>query len=124
MMILKRIGLFILTNLAVVIVAGIILSLVQIFFKINVTAYGFNYIGLFIFALIYGFVGATISLFLSKWIAKRTYNIQIFDPNNLHELSNNEKVVYDIIREISNRHGIKMPEVGVYQSPEANAFAT
>lgn len=111
-------------NMAVLFIANIVLIIVQNVFGINVTAYGFNYTSIFIFALVFWFTGSFISLFLSKWMAKRSYGIQLFDQNNLSSLSDKEKLVYDVVRELSNKHGISMPEVGVFQAPDANAFAT
>jgi heat shock protein HtpX len=61
---------------------------------------------------------------MSKWSAKRAYNIQLFSADNLSSLDRKEKLVYDIVLDIANKHGISMPEVGVYNAPDANAFAT
>ncbi|MDP5039056.1 MAG: protease HtpX, partial [Candidatus Gracilibacteria bacterium] len=79
---------------------------------------------LLIFAGIVGFTGAFISLFLSKWMAKFSHNIKLFDYNNISSLSSKEKLVFDIVEKISSNNNIKMPEVGIYESPEPNAFAT
>lgn len=61
---------------------------------------------------------------MSKWTAKRMYSIKTITSEDLHNLSTKEKIVYDVVREISNKHGITMPEVGVYEGIEMNAFAT
>ena len=124
MTLIKRVFLFLAMNMAVLIVANIVLAIVQSVFWINVTAYGYNYTSIFIFALVFGFTGSFISLFLSKWMAKRSYGIQLFDQNNLSSLNDKEKLVYDVVRELSNKHGISIPEVWVFQAPDANAFAT
>jgi heat shock protein HtpX len=57
-------------------------------------------------------------------MAKRTYGIILFDPNNLSTLTSKQKLVFDTVREISNKNGIKLPEVGIYEAQDANAFAT
>ncbi len=57
-------------------------------------------------------------------MAKRAYGITLFDPNNLSSLTSKQKLVFDTVREISNKHGIKLPEVGIYEAEDANAFAT
>lgn len=121
---LKRIFLFILTNLAVVFLINIILIIVSSVFNINVTAYGGSYTSIFIFALIVGFSGAFISLMISKWTAKRAYKIDIITQNDFSRISSKEKLVYDTVLDIANSHGIKTPEVGIYQSRDPNAFAT
>lgn len=120
----KRIVLFLLTNLAVIIVLNIVLAVIQAFFWINLSWYGLNIPAILTFAATVWFTGAIVSLFMSKWTAKRAYNIQIFNPDNLSTLSSKEKIVYDIVRDIANRHGITTPEVGVYEASDINAFAT
>jgi heat shock protein HtpX len=79
-------------------------------------------IGLLITATIIGFAGAFISLFLSKWSAKRAYSITIIEDGNI---SNEKlKLVYDTVARIAQANNIKIPEVGYYESSEPNAFAT
>lgn len=124
MWIFKRILLFVLTNLAVIILINVVLIILSQVFWINISGYGFDYISIFIFASVVGFSGAIISLFMSKWTAKKAYNIQLIDSNNLHTLSEKEKLVYDVVFDLANRHGIKVPEVWVYRSADPNAFAT
>ncbi len=120
----KRIVLFLAMNIAVLLVLSIVLWIIQYFTGYNVTASGSSMTGLMIYSLIYWFIGSFISLWLSKWMAKRAYNIQLLDVNNIASFSEKEKVVYDVIRELSNKHDIKLPEIGVYNSIDANAFAT
>lgn len=116
----KRILLFILTNLAVMVTLGIVASI------FGVTGYlgqnGINYTKLFGFSLIFGFGGAFISLLMSKWIAKFSMGVKLIDPSN--PLSQDEKWLINVIQNQSNKLNITMPEVGVYNSPEMNAFAT
>jgi len=74
----------------------------------------------FAWAMVFGFGGAFISLFMSKWLAKRGMRMQqITDPS-----TPKEKVVYNTVAELSQREGIKMPEVWVYWDDVPNAFAT
>ena len=120
----KRIGLFLLTNLAIIIVVSIILFIVEKVFGISVSGYWLNYASIFIFALIWWFAWSFISLFISKWIAKKTYNIQVINKEDVFNLSPKEKVVWDVVAELAERNHINMPEVGIYEDSEPNAFAT
>ena len=120
----KRIALFLLTNIAVIAVVSIILFIVERVFGISVSWYWYNYTSLFIFALIWWFTGSFISLFMSKWMAKRAYNIQVIKSEDIVNLSDKEKTVWNIVEELSTRNRITMPEVGIYEDSEPNAFAT
>ncbi|WP_085248744.1 protease HtpX [Gilliamella mensalis] len=107
-----RIGLFILTNLAVMFVFGIILSI------LGVDSH--STLGLLIFAAIFGFGGSFISLLLSKRIALRSVGGQIIiQPSN-----NQEQWLLDIVRRLSTELNIKMPDVAIYDAQDVNAFAT
>ena len=120
----KRIFLFLAMNLAVIIVINIIIAIVENVFHINITWYWFNYLSIFIFALIVWFAGSFISLFLSKWMAKRAYWVQVIKKEKVSSLSQKEKIVFDIVEELAERNKITMPEVGFYNSSDPNAFAT
>lgn len=74
----------------------------------------------FAWAMIFGFGGAFIALFMSKWLAKRGMRMQ----QVTHPSTPKEKLVYETVREIAQREGIKMPEVWVYWDDVPNAFAT
>ena len=124
MPLLKRISLFLLTNLAVIVLLNIVLFILSSVFWINITARGSDYAGIFVFALVVWFLGATISLFMSKWSAKRAYKIKFFTTENLSDLAEKEKAVYNLVADLANRNSIKIPEVWVYQSKDPNAFAT
>lgn len=116
----KRIFLFLLINFLVVLTISIILS----FFHVQpyLTHYGINYRELLIFSLVWGMGGAFISLALSRVMAKMLLGVKVIDPQTqdpkLKELLH---LVYELARKA---HLPKMPEVGIYQSPEVNAFAT
>lgn len=121
----KRIWLFLITNLAIIVVLSLVIFLVERFFWIDITWYsGWNYIWLLIFALIFWFWWAFISLFMSKWMAKRAYWVKVVSINDYSSLPWKEKIVFDLVRDLAEKNHIKMPEVWFYQSDEPNAFAT
>ncbi len=118
---LKRIWLIILMNAAILIIANLFLYILSLFWvNVNYASYGW----LFIFCLVASFVGSTISLFISKWLAKTTYWVRVVAQADYNSLSEKEKLVFDVVKDLSERNHIKMPEVGIYQSDEPNAFAT
>ena len=113
----KRIILFVATNLAIVLVLGIVANLLGV--NRFLTANGLNLGALLGFALIMGFGGAFISLLLSKPIAKWSAGVQLISqPRNA-----DEAWIVDTVRRLSEKAGIGMPEVGIFQG-EPNAFAT
>ncbi|NBN70710.1 protease HtpX [Proteus sp. G2618] len=107
-----RIALFLLTNLAVMFVFGIILSLTGI--------QGRSVQGLMIMAGLFGFGGAFISLLMSKWMALRSVSGQVIESPT----SEVERWLLDTVRRQSEQVGIKMPQVAIYDAPDINAFAT
>lgn len=114
----KRILIFLLTNLAVIGIISIILSLFNI--SPYLSAHGLNYQSLLIYATVVGFTGSFISLFISKWMAIHSFGVRIIEsPSNQTEEWLNSKVL-----ELSRKVGIKKPDVGIYESAEPNAFAT
>jgi heat shock protein HtpX len=113
----KRIFLFVLTNLAVVLVLGIVSRLLGV--DRYLTANGINYGSLLVFAAIMGFGGAIISLLLSKPIAKWSSGVQVIEqPRNA-----DEAWIVETVRRFANQAGIGMPEVGIFEG-DPNAFAT
>ncbi|XID74357.1 protease HtpX [Alkanindiges sp. WGS2144] len=113
-----RIGLFLLTNLAVLVVVGIILSVLGV--GSTHGPGGLNYTNLLVICFVFGMVGSMISLFLSKYIAKKTTGTQVIEvPQNPAE-----QWLMDTVADLSSRVGIKMPEVGIFPSYQSNAFAT
>ncbi|WP_297799054.1 protease HtpX [Arenimonas sp. GDDSR-1] len=111
----KRIALFLATNMAVLALLSIVLSVLQSF-GINLGNNG----TLLVFAVIFGFGGSLFSLMISKWMAKRTTGMHLIE-NPQNEL---EQWLVSTVRRQSEKAGIKMPEVGIYDAPEINAFAT
>jgi heat shock protein HtpX len=113
----KRIVLFVLTNLAVVVVLGIVASLLGV--NRYLTANGLNLGALLGFAAIMGFGGAIISLLISKPMAKWTAGVTIIDGHG----SADEAWIVETVRRFADKAGIGMPEVGIFEG-EPNAFAT
>ncbi|HEY5716346.1 MAG TPA: protease HtpX, partial [Psychromonas sp.] len=112
----KRIMLFLLTNLAVILVLGIVLSLVYKFTGLDSNSMG----GLLILAAVFGFGGSFISLAMSKWIAKRsTGAVVIIQPKN-----ETEHWLVETVAAQAKKAGINCPEVAIYNAPDMNAFAT
>jgi heat shock protein HtpX len=112
----KRVALFLATNLAVMLLLGLVLSVLQSVFGVRLGQNG----QLLAFAAVFGFGGAFFSLLISKWMAKRsTGMVLITEPK-----SDSERWLVEVVRRQSQAAGIKMPEVGIYDAPEINAFAT
>lgn len=116
----KRIVLFLVTNLAVMIVLSISLRLLGVDGILNEQGTDLNINSLLIFAVVFGMGGSFISLAISKWTAKRMTGAQVIErPSNPTE----EWLVQTVKRQ-AQAAGIGMPEVAIYQSPDINAFAT
>jgi len=115
---LKRVGLFLLTNLLVIVTVGIIMNVVMPMLGIQVQ----GWIGLAVFCGVFGMTGAFISLAISRWMAKRAYNIHLIGPN---EQNYELREVYAMVAKLSRQAGLpEVPEVGIYESEDPNAFAT
>ena len=113
----KRIALFVLTNIAVVAVLGIVASLLGV--NRFLTPNGLNLGSLLGFALVMGFGGAIISLLISKPMAKWTSGVKVIDqPQNA-----DEAWIVETVRRLADKAGIGMPEVGIFEG-DPNAFAT
>lgn len=120
----KRIGLLVLANLAVFIMLSVILTVVQMVFGVNfgtMAGSSLNLSALFIFSMVVGFSGSIISLLMSKQMAKMSMGVQMIDTDNPQP--GLETWLVGVIRQLSDKAGIKMPEVGIYEG-EPNAFAT
>lgn len=114
----KRIVLFLATNLAIVLVLSFTLRILGV--EPYLTANGLNLGSLLIFAAVMGFGGSLISLAISKWMAKKSMGVRVIDtPSNSTEFW-----LVDTVKKYAADAGIGMPEVGIFDSPEANAFAT
>ncbi|MDO6680714.1 MULTISPECIES: protease HtpX [unclassified Oceanobacter] len=113
-----RIILFLATNLAVILVASITLSILGV--GSYFSQQGLDFGNLLIFCLVFGMAGSAVSLLLSKWMAKRGMNVQVIEsPHNA-----SEQWLVSTVQELADKAGIGMPEVGVFNSHQPNAFAT
>ena len=111
-----RIALFLATNLAILLVLGVVMNVLMPALGVDTSGYS----GLLIFAAVFGFGGAFISLAMSKWMAKRAVGAQVISqPRN-----QTEQWLLRTVQRQSQQAGIPMPEVAIYDSPEPNAFAT
>ena len=109
---LKRVGLFLATNLAVLMLVSIVMSV----FKVDPQ----QFTGLLVMAAVFGFGGSLISLLMSKWVAKHFTGAQVIaQPRN-----EAEQWLVSTVQRQAQKAGIGMPEVAVYDAPEINAFAT
>ena len=121
MAIAKRIILFMVVNVLVLLTISVVLNLFGV--RPYLSAYGIRYDQLMIFCLIWGMGGAFISLGLSRIMAKWMMGVQVIDPQNPEHAEMAGFV--NMVHSLAQRAGLpKMPEVGVYNSPELNAFAT
>jgi heat shock protein HtpX len=114
----KRIFLFVLTNLAVLALLSAVLFVVETVFGVHLMQGGTG--GLLVFAAIFGFGGSLISLALSKWTAKRLMGVRVIESPQ----SELERWLVGAVRRLAEQAGIGLPEVGIFESEEMNAFAT
>lgn len=116
----KRIGLFLLTNIAVIIVASITLSILGVGSFLDESGTNLNLQSLLIFCFVFGMTGSVISLLLSKKIAIWSTKTKIIDNPRTRE----ELWLVDTTRELAQKAGIGMPDVGIFPMEQSNAFAT
>jgi len=114
----KRILLFLGTNIAILLVLSLTMNLLGVEPFLN--ANGLNLTSLLFFSAVMGFGGSLISLVISKWMVKKSMGVQVIETPS----SSTEFWLLETIRKYSAEAGIKMPEVGIYEAPEVNAFAT
>lgn len=114
----KRVFLFLATNLAIVLVLSVSMRLLGIEPYLN--ANGLNLSALLIFAAVFGFGGSLISLAISKWSAKTAMGVRVIET----PATSTEFWLFETVHKYSRQVGIRMPEVGIYESPDVNAFAT
>ncbi|WP_064094087.1 protease HtpX [Rossellomorea aquimaris] len=118
----KRIFYFLLTNVLVLLTISIIFSVTGAGNYINAQG-GIDFGALLIFSAIIGFSGSFISLAMSRWMAKKMMGVRVIDPNGA--MSSEEQMVVEKVHRLSRAAGLThMPQVGIYHSPEVNAFAT
>jgi len=114
----KRIFLFIMTNLAVLALLSIVVFIIEQLFHVRLGQGGLG--ALLVMASVFGFGGAFISLLLSKWIAKRTMGVEVITQPR----SDLEQWLLATVARLASGAGVAMPEVGIFDAPEMNAFAT
>jgi len=116
----KRIVLFLATNLAIVVLLNIVLNLLGVQNILNAQGTGLDLRSLLVFAAVVGFTGSLFSLAISKWTAKRMMGVRVItQPAN-----QTEAWLVSTVQRLAQQAGIGMPEVGIFDSPEPNAFAT
>ncbi len=114
----KRVFLLVLTNIAIMLVLSVAISVLGL--DRYLYARGVNYTGLLMVSAIFGFGGAFISLAISKWMAKRAMGVRVItQPANP-----TEQWLVSTVRAQAQQLGLGMPEVGIFDSPQPNAFAT
>ena len=116
----KRILLFVLTNIAILLVLSVTLRLLGVDRILNEQGTGLDIQSLLVFSAVIGFGGSFISLLMSKWLAKRGTGAHVIEvPANP-----TERWLVDTVQRQAQNAGIGMPEVAIYDAPEINAFAT
>ncbi len=116
----KRVLLFLATNLAIIVVLSITLRLLGVDSILDEQGGNLNMNSLMVFAAVFGMGGSFISLLISKWVAKRSTGARVIEqPSNA-----TEKWLLDTVRRQAEKAGIGMPEVAIFDSPSPNAFAT
>jgi len=116
----KRFGYFILTNLLVMITISIAFNLIIQFTGANRYAGATGYLA--IWSLVWGMGGSLISLLISKWTVKRMMGVRVINPQTA---STQDAELVELVHQLALNAGLqKMPEVGIYDAPEINAFAT
>ena len=116
----KRIFFFIITNIAILLVLSIFLSLLGFSGILQSNGIDLDYNSLMLFSLVFGMGGSFISLYMSKWMAKSLAGVKVIkSPNNQFE-----SWYVQIVEKQSETLGIRVPEIGIFNSPSPNAFAT
>ncbi len=116
----KRVFLFLITNIAVLVVLSIVLRLLGIERILDEQGVGLDYRNLLVFSAVFGMGGSFISLLISKWMAKRATGARVItEPRDAYE-----QQLFAVVSHHAQAAGIGMPEVAIYESPEPNAFAT
>jgi heat shock protein HtpX len=115
-----RILLFLATNFAILLVLGIAMQVLGIDDMLAASGSGFNTQGILAFSMLFGFGGAFLSLAMSKFLAKRGMRVQIIEqPSN-----ETERWLVSTVERFAKQSNIGMPEVGIFNQPQPNAFAT
>jgi heat shock protein HtpX len=116
----KRILLFVATNVAVLVVLSVVLRLLGVEDILNEQGSSLDVQSLLVFSAVVGFTGSLISLFMSKWMAKQATGAQVI----VNPRTATESWLVNTVQRQAQAAGIGMPEVAIYDSPDVNAFAT
>jgi len=114
----KRVFLFVLTNIAIMVMVSIVLAVLG---QLGVLGAAGSQGGLLIICAIWGFGASFVSLLLSRWMAKRAMGVQLIGPDVRDA---DAQWLYATVSRLAQQANLPMPEVGIYDSPEVNAFAT
>jgi len=106
--------------MAVLVIASVTLNLLGVGHYLDQSGSDLNLTALLIFCAVFGFTGALVSLFISKWMAKRSTGTQIIT----HAKTPEERWLMQTVKELADKAGIGMPEVGIFPAQQSNAFAT
>ena len=115
-----RIGLFLLTNIAVIALASVTLSFFGVGSMLQANGVNLDLGNLLVFCAVFGFIGSFVSLLLSKFLAKHGTGTEVITQAR----SADEQWLLDTVKELADKAGIGMPEVGIFPAQQANAFAT
>jgi len=116
----KRIALFLATNIAIIFVLSITLRILGVERILDEQGVGLDINNLLVFAAVFGFGGSFISLAISKWTAKRFTGAQVITSPSTSQ----ERWLVEMVKRQAQQAGIGMPEVAIYDAPDVNAFAT
>ncbi|MDH5425208.1 MAG: protease HtpX [Gammaproteobacteria bacterium] len=116
----KRIFYFLLTNIAIMLVLGVVLQLLGVESILQNNGADLNLQALLVFSAVFGMGGSFISLMMSKWMAKRMSGAEVI----VQPRSDTERWLVNTVQRLSQKAGIGMPEVAIFHSAEINAFAT
>ena len=114
----KRYFLFVLTNIAVLVMVSIVLAILG---QLGILDLAGGQGALLVYCAVWGFGAAFVSLLLSRWMAKRAMGVQLVGPDIAHPEA---QWLYATVARLTQQANLPMPEVGIYDSPEVNAFAT
>jgi len=115
-----RIGLFLLTNMAILLLASVTLNLLGFNHYMDANGVDLNLNALLVFCAVFGMSGSVISLLMSKWMAKRSTGTRLIEQPRTRE----EQWLVSTVTELAREAGIKTPEIGIFPSQASNAFAT
>ncbi len=118
----SRILLFLATNIAVMVVISVVFKLLGLEGVLESNQVDLNLQALLVMSAVIGFSGSFISLFLSKWMARRSMGVRVIDPQSA--LNESERWLLATVQRQARQVDIGMPEVGIFDSPDPNAFAT